>query len=126
MGGSVRETPGPTQAEPQPHSALPYTGSRDKGGSHGLCGCGRSPRENLEGRRGAKDLDASHPRPDGSGTETRASPGQDCSVRPKYDHKEAQEQRVVQKETKPKWKREGQSHHRKVNQAKEQSLRNDN
>lgn len=40
-GGSGRETPGPTQAEPQPHSALPYTGSRDKGGSHGLCGCGR-------------------------------------------------------------------------------------
>lgn len=36
MGGSGRETPGPTQAEPQSHSALPYIGSQDKGGSHGL------------------------------------------------------------------------------------------
>lgn len=43
VGRRGRETPGPTQAGPQPYSALTYTGSRDKGGSHGLglCGCGK-------------------------------------------------------------------------------------
>lgn len=125
-GGSSRETPGPTRLSRSPTQRCPTPAAGTKAGATACAAAGEGPRENLEGRWGAKDLDASHPRPDGSRTETRASPGQDCSGRPKYDHKEAQEQRVVQKETKPKWKPGGQSHHRKVNQAKDQSLKNDN
>lgn len=125
-GGSSRETPGPTRLSRSPTQRCPTPAAGTKAGATACAAAGEGPRENLEGRWGAKDLDASHPRPDGSRTETRASPGQNCSGRPKYDHKEAQEQRVVQKETKPKWKPGGQSHHRKVNQAKDQSLKNDN
>lgn len=132
MGRSGRETPGPTRAGPQPPSALTSAGSRDKGGSPGPGGPQRPWEKDLEKtlkaggeQKTVMPHSQGHTAPEPR--QGRAPAGTDTGGRrERYDHKEAREQRVVQKQTKLKWKRGRQSHHHKVNQAKEQSLRNDN